>query len=391
MQLNYSLIRRNNNLLVSQSSIALRIRKMNYLIDAVLIDTSALESKQFDFLGIRGEIVPAFFDLIKQKGITLLSHPVLIGEMKKHILDSDLVKRSEELSITINRNEKIFELIGLVPEEIIDKLKNLSLGAKTIAAFEERYQDAIDLGFPSAASVFEDYFASKPPFGASTNKKKEFPDAFVLHALKQYVSANPALSVLVISGDNDWKETVSGVDRIMFVETVEKGIKFIQSSEGILSSFFSAEQEIKYAISTAAEDCFFELMEYDPIDFVEVHNVIVTKMYDDIVPLRITQTEAVIKFSAEISVAGTATVVDDDNTFYDPESDTILFLALATAHFKNAPADIDVEIKMLFDSDNPGKVARIERPIINYHNAIELDLEQADVDWESKFPEDDWQ
>ena len=76
MQLNYSLIRRNNNLLVSQSSIALRIRKMNYLIDAVLIDTSALESKQFDFLGIRGEIVPAFFDLIKQKGITLLSHPV---------------------------------------------------------------------------------------------------------------------------------------------------------------------------------------------------------------------------------------------------------------------------------------------------------------------------
>lgn len=66
---------------------------MSNMIDAVIIDTSALEAKQFDFLGITSEVVPAFYDLLRQKDIKLLSHPVLQGEVKKHILFSDLIKR----------------------------------------------------------------------------------------------------------------------------------------------------------------------------------------------------------------------------------------------------------------------------------------------------------
>ena len=37
---------------------------MGNLIDAVLVDASSLEAKQFDFLGIMSEVIPAFYDLV---------------------------------------------------------------------------------------------------------------------------------------------------------------------------------------------------------------------------------------------------------------------------------------------------------------------------------------
>ena len=52
-------------------------------IDAVIVDTSAYHREQCDFIGIYNKILPAFFDLIDERNILLLTHPVLDGEIKQ--------------------------------------------------------------------------------------------------------------------------------------------------------------------------------------------------------------------------------------------------------------------------------------------------------------------
>lgn len=362
---------------------------MSNMIDAVIIDTSALEAKQFDFLGITSEVVPAFYDLLRQKDIKLLSHPVLQGEVKKHILFSDLIKRPEELQKSFTRNKAVLTQIGISPEETIEKLKALSLGERLTAAFEERYRDAVSLGYPSPERIFEDYFAANPPFSTSGSKKSEFPDAFVLGAISDYLESNPEKYILVISGDGDWESTISGTERVSFAQSIEEGIKTIQSAESVISSYIAAEADIKEAIARVAKRECFDLSGYEPIDDVEVTTVRVSSLYDDIVPLRVTLSDALIKCSAELSVDGFVTVIDEEGSFYDPESDTMLFTAFSSADFKNASAEIECEIKLLLDADDPEKKAQIESVKINYRYSIELNIDQSEVEWHSVSPEED--
>ena len=48
----------------------------------VIIDTSAFHDVNSDFIGVNSELLPCFFDTIKEKDILLLTHPVLDGEIK---------------------------------------------------------------------------------------------------------------------------------------------------------------------------------------------------------------------------------------------------------------------------------------------------------------------
>ena len=174
---------------------------------------------------------------------------------------------------TIIRNKEILAQIGISPERTIEKLKALSLGEKIISAFEDRYRDAMTLGYPSPETVFEDYFAVLPPFKASGNKKSEFPDAFVLEAIKEYLKVNPHKYLLVISNDDDWENAISDTERVSFAYTLEDGLKTIQSAEGILPSFYAVEESIKKEIIWAAEGECFDFRDYEPIDDIEVKSI----------------------------------------------------------------------------------------------------------------------
>ena len=78
---------------------------------------------------------------------------------------------------------------------------------------------------------------------------------------------------------------------------------------------------------------------------------------------------------------GSAIIVDEDNSIYDPETDTILLTRFLSANFKNAPAEIKCEVKLLFDPDDPEETVEVERVKINCQYCIELDLDQAEVEW----------
>ena len=53
--------------------------------NTVIVDTNAFDSKGNDFCGHFDQIIPSFFNALSEHRIKILSHPVLIGETKKHI------------------------------------------------------------------------------------------------------------------------------------------------------------------------------------------------------------------------------------------------------------------------------------------------------------------
>ena len=56
-------------------------------ITLILIDTCAFRDANSDFPGIVKSLLPSFFSTADEKGITLLTHPVLENEIHKHIED----------------------------------------------------------------------------------------------------------------------------------------------------------------------------------------------------------------------------------------------------------------------------------------------------------------
>lgn len=358
-------------------------------IDAVIVDTSALEAKCFDFLGINSDTVPLFFEMVQQKDVTLLGHPILYGEIKKHIAHSDLTRKPQDLQITIGRNKGLFALIGISPEDTIEKLKQLKIGELQISAFEKEYESAVVLGYPSPELIFDAYFATNPPFAESGNKKSEFPDAFVLGAIKDYLDSDSRKTVLVISNDNDWAQTLSKRPNVVFVRTIEDGLKTLQSIVDILPLFYAAKEEIiKDLLFTAECEC-FDLQEYELVDDIDIKVIRVSRLDDNIVPLRITQKEALIKCSAELSVDGETTVVDEDNVVFDPEDGSVLFTAYSTIAFKGATSEIECEVLLEYDSEDPECTVQVGKLRLDSKYCIELNFDDAEVDWQGNYPEDD--
>lgn len=101
-------------------------------ISLVLIDTSAFTRANSDFLGLNNSLLPSLFEAIKEKGIKLLSHPILDKEIQKHIEDSSIYKEYQSLVKNLNKCDRVLKLAGCYDEELIKKLVNLTSKRKLL-------------------------------------------------------------------------------------------------------------------------------------------------------------------------------------------------------------------------------------------------------------------
>lgn len=115
---------------------------MDFCFDAVIIDTSALENFQFDFCGWTTKTLPSFFDFLKEQNIHLLSHPVLDGEIKKHIVHSQLLEKINGLQQNIQRNKEFYKLIGVSPEDAIKRLSELDIDKMLLSEYNNIFCNA---------------------------------------------------------------------------------------------------------------------------------------------------------------------------------------------------------------------------------------------------------
>lgn len=84
---------------------------MYNMIDAVIIDTSAFVAEQCDFIGLSSAILPSLFNLLEEREIDLLSHPILHEEIKKHISSSVLLEKLLNLKKAITKYKNVYLLL----------------------------------------------------------------------------------------------------------------------------------------------------------------------------------------------------------------------------------------------------------------------------------------
>lgn len=348
---------------------------MNNIIDAVIIDTSVLEKYQFDFLGWTSRTLTSFYNLLWEKDIDLLNHFVLDNEIKKHIPKSSIIERTEKLELTLKRNKDFLRLIDISAEDSIEKLKKLDLKQALLAEYSNLYSKSKMLPFTEPEDVFKAYFNDEPPFNTANDKKSEFPDAFIINAVKKYVEDNQSINVLVISDDSDWHTAFKTAERISICNSIDDAILTIQNADKIMPIIEEKTEEILSAISFWADCEAYDISEYETTDDVYVKDVKAKSIYD-IIPLKISASSVLFKCTATLKVNGSTRVIDMDNSYYDKEDRTYYYIAYSDIEFENAEGCVECEINLDFSSDSIE--SSIDAKIITKFD-IDLDLEDAEI------------
>lgn len=345
-------------------------------IDAVIIDTSAFHKEQCDFLGIQNPIVPAFFNMLNEKKIKLLSHPVLNQEIKKHISESEIINRLSNLKISLRKYKDILPLINLSANDIIKTIDALDLETKLDRAFIAAFKKAEELPYPDVEDVFALYFAGQSPFSSTGNKKSEFPDAFIILALKEYIQAHPSKCVLILTDDSDWKKAFEETPRAILADSIGDGMRLLQNCDELLPVFKEAQPDIECQVLSLLETETFSLMGFETNDDPEITEISIKSINDFFVPLKITDSSILLRTTIELEVTGYATVLNEDRSIWDREDRAYIFTAYSDVAFEKALAKIECDIGITFDPEDHHSYVDVTSLNLNVRFNIDIELDE---------------
>lgn len=370
---------------------------MNYKIDAVMIDTSVYHKNQCDFEGITKSIIPMLLQLLEANNITLLTHPVLESEIKKHIGESELVSRIGNLQTSLKKYNKQLQMIDVSAEDLIRRLDEVNIEKNLSDKFEFFYKRAISVPYVSAQEVFEDYFNANPPFSATGNKKTEFPDAFILKGIIEYCKNNTNSTLLIISDDSDWKHTLEGNKQIVQVDSFEAAMRLLWEQLNDKSDLYQMlisqiKSDIYTEIADAALNEAFCIDEVDTAEEVDIEKISVVDINDIIVPLEVTQNSVLLQITATLSADGCSEFLDENRSAWDSEDRCYYFCAYTRLKFQKALAEVDCEVRIDFAND--GSLSQVELASVKLINKwdISLNLDEAETieDDITDYGEDDY-
>lgn len=357
---------------------------MDHKIDAVMIDTSIYHKNQCDFRGITKSIIPMLLQLLEANNITLLTHPVLESEIKKHIGESELVSRIGNLQTSLRKYNKQLQMIDISTEDLIRRLDEINIEKSLIDKFDLFYKRAISVPYVSAQEVFEDYFNANPPFNTTGNKKSEFPDAFILKGIIEYCKNNANSTVLIISDDSDWKHTLEENKQIVQVDSLEAAMLLLWEQLDDKSDLYQmlisqTKSDIYTEISDAALNEAFCIDDIDTAEEVDIEKVSVVDINDTIVPLEVTQNSVLLQITATISADGCSEFFDENRSAWDSEDRCYYFCAYTRLTFQNALAKVDCEVEINFSDD--GSLSQVELSSVKLINKwdIPLNLDEAET------------
>ena len=354
-------------------------------ITLILIDTCAFREANSDFPGIVKSLLPSFFSTVDEKGIALLTHPVLENEIRKHIEDSSIFKDYQSLLTQLRKCTSTLKHYRLDDVLLPSKISELDIQTKLFESYQQYYQDAIHLDFGDPASVFELYFNSQAPFAMSGKKKAEFPDAFVFDATRKYLEKHPNDILLVISKDSDWTTAFNQIEDVIICDSISNALTKISNIDSILSQemlsqiFRGAYKEIISNAQQKVECECFELDDYENLNELEIESVKVDCVSDNFIPLKIARDSLLLSTNVTIKVSGYAEVFDEENSIWDSVDREYFYMAYADIDFTDAEVEVDCEILISFDFDDPENTAQVmEFRLLNQGN-ICIDCEGASI------------
>lgn len=352
--------------------------------NTVIVDTNAFDSKGNDFCGHFDQIIPSFFNALSEHRIKILSHPVLIGETKKHInhidngqTDNDRVKNA---IAALTKYKCILELINIDFESIIKQLEKLDIASENLKKVDQYFSGADMLSYCDPAIIFNKYFNADPPFAKSGDKKSEFPDAFIIESLTDYINTNPNASILVISNDNDWKSALSSKEQITIKDNIDDALRLLNSQEQSINDIIETLHEdiSDYFTNNTTTETWFDIQDYDLESDIDVEKVELDNIDNNVVPLVISDEKIVLQTTVDLLVDGATTIFDYDNSVWDSETRTYYIISFAVMDFQQAKGTATCEIHISFDKE---KKPSLEKINIIEPDGVILKIDEDNVDF----------
>ncbi|KJC60483.1 hypothetical protein UP10_12785 [Bradyrhizobium sp. LTSPM299] len=156
----------------------------------VFIDTEAYVRERFNW---EAKTFTRIAELAKKRQIHVLTTSITKREVRNKINEALTHAQS-----ALQKHEVVFEQLSIATDNAKDGASERLL--KSFDDFLKRVNATEVPLTQNLETLFDDYFERVPPF--SEGKKSEFPDAAVVHALKQF-AAQTKKSIYVVSGDRD--------------------------------------------------------------------------------------------------------------------------------------------------------------------------------------------
>ena len=203
----------------------------------VALDTNVFENGNYFFGGNSDlGILKKHIDDGKIAGLLICD--IVIQEAKKHF-DS----KAKEINKKVQTIRSSREWKGLSSAKSLTDYVLPIDEAKIVKEMEEAFDtylldtkaQIIKCNKVKIADILFDYFHDVPPFGG-TEKKHEFPDAIMLHRIKEVAKAYDG-KIYVVSDDADWESALKGDDNIVLIKKLKDLFDLITRNETLSSDF----------------------------------------------------------------------------------------------------------------------------------------------------------
>lgn len=97
------------------------------------------------------------------------------------------------------------------------------------------------------------------------------------------------------------------------------------------------------------------------------------------IPLKITHSSILMKVTVSLSVDGSGIILNEDNSYWDDEDGVYLFKSFENLVFTNGLAEIDCEVLLTYDFDNPLETVQLEDVTLNNNYCIELEVDENNI------------
>lgn len=289
----------------------------------IFLDTQVFYSNNFNF----GRT--AFKELVgrvETDRVRVVLTSITVREVKRHI--HARVKDASKLVDKVRKDLRILESSS-VPEVSVRarRLDGDAVTVEIICQFDKFLQQSravvLDCNDVDPEIVFDKYFNVVLPFEHREEKRREFPDAFVVEVLKSF-AVEERVPITVISGDKG----LCGAAKASGMKTYDSLELFLDSenrewdekiSKHLLDCYDRSVEKIKRDVEHDFEQSVFVLTDVNG----EVENTIIKRITvsDEPLIVRVDESSAILETEVELSFTADISYDDPDATVYDKEDD----------------------------------------------------------------------
>ncbi len=328
----------------------------------IFLDTSEFYALKYDFTGENSNSALKILKDICQEGkaIFYINHIIInevVSDLKK---EASIQRKVLKDALTSSPKSSFFRFLNLEDAEIKKRLSKVDTEEVYIKEFETYLKDIkykmININAVDTNDMFRRYFHEQAPFANKQNKKSEFPDAYAIYSILEYLKEND-IEMIVVSRDNDWRKILKTNPKITYKESLNDALGYINENLFIAEEcIFENRERVNDLLIRAIEDSDFYLSdeegEVDSIKEImprDIYDIDVLSVMDgSVLASGLVRTEMTLDLS----------VFDHDNSYYDPEDkkwfvindrkltlnvdEIVYFEALITIN--DNPKDVEIEI-----------------------------------------------